>query len=110
MCTLYDFLSSEVKFIHASTVTTCRSNFCYEYVSRTSCYYNLFQNICPNYVTTPWHLQNPPIEVLAQTSWSPLKFSKYYDLLHSQNVRDAYAMRTRIFFPDQECDSVSVHV
>ena len=39
MCTLYDFLSSKVRFIHASTVT--RSHSCYgknyAYASRTSC-------------------------------------------------------------------------
>ena len=40
MCTLHDFLSSKVRFIHTSTVT--RQHSCpgkkYSYVSRASCY------------------------------------------------------------------------
>ena len=39
MCTLHNFLSSKVRFIHTSTVT--RSDSCsgknYDYASRTSC-------------------------------------------------------------------------
>ena len=47
MCTLHDFHSSKVRFIHTSTVTG--SNSCseknYEYASRTSCisYFRIFR-------------------------------------------------------------------
>ena len=43
MCTLYDFLTSKIRFIHTSTVTGSHS--CsgknYAYASRTSCYFRI---------------------------------------------------------------------
>ena len=52
MCTLHDFLSSKVRFIHTSTVTRSLSWYGknYAYASRTSCYLSKLQciNDSPN--------------------------------------------------------------
>ena len=51
MCTLHDFLSSKVRFIHTSTVTGSESCFgkSYAYASRTSCLHTTSRPTWQNY-------------------------------------------------------------